>query len=106
MVEEKLAVKREFYAGVIIDDQAQAPVMIFSSVGGTGIEEIAREHPESVSRQTIDIRTGLLDYQARDLIRRTGIQGRLSSVWGICSSVFTLSPATTMPVRRRSTPSS
>src|SRR5215207_3573893 len=41
MVEEQLAIEREFYVGVIVDDSARAPVMIFSSLGGTGIEEIA-----------------------------------------------------------------
>jgi succinyl-CoA synthetase beta subunit len=77
LIEEKLSIKREFYAGVIIDDQAQAPVMIFSSIGGSGVEEIAQEHPEAVARQAIDIRTGLLDYQARDLVRKTGLKGKL-----------------------------
>jgi succinyl-CoA synthetase beta subunit len=77
MVEEKLAIKREFYAGVIIDDQAQSPVIVFSSIGGTGVEEIAEQHPEAIGRRTINIQRGLLDYQARDLIRQTGIQGRL-----------------------------
>ncbi len=77
LIEEKLSIKQEFYAGVIIDDQAQAPVMIFSSIGGSGIEEIALEHPDAVARQIVDIRTGLLEYQARDLIRRTGLKGKL-----------------------------
>ena len=48
LVEEKLDVEKEFYAGLIIDDHTQAPVMIFSSQGGSGIEQIAREHPESI----------------------------------------------------------
>jgi succinyl-CoA synthetase beta subunit len=77
LVEEKLDIDREFYAGVIIDDEAQAPVMIFSSVGGSGIEQIAREHPDSVVRQHIDVTTGLRDYQARDLARLAGIRGKL-----------------------------
>ncbi|MEA1978986.1 MAG: ATP-grasp domain-containing protein, partial [Chloroflexota bacterium] len=37
LVEEKLNVKREFYAGVIIDDIAQAPRIIFSAKGGSGV---------------------------------------------------------------------
>ncbi|MGD8456975.1 MAG: acetate--CoA ligase family protein [Anaerolineales bacterium] len=77
LIEEKLNIKQEFYAGVIIDDQAQAPVMIFSSIGGSGVEEIAQEHPEAVARQVIDIRTGLRDFEARDLIRQTGLKGKL-----------------------------
>lgn len=77
LVEEKLAVEREFYAGVIIDDEAQAPVMIFSSVGGSGIEEIARRHPEGVGRHTVNVTTGFQDYQARELVRQTGLHGKL-----------------------------
>jgi succinyl-CoA synthetase beta subunit len=77
LVEEKLEIEREFYAGVIIDDQKQAPVVIFSRIGGSGIEGIAREHPDAVVRTPIDIRRGLLDYQARDLIRQVGIHGKL-----------------------------
>jgi succinyl-CoA synthetase beta subunit len=82
LVEEKLNVKQEFYAGVIIDDQAQAPMMIFSSIGGSGVEEIAQEHPGAVVRQAIDIRTGLMDFQARDLIRQTGLKGKLQMSLG------------------------
>lgn len=77
LVVERLAIKREFYAGVIIDDQARAPVMIFSSLGGSGMEDIARQHPDRVARHTIDIRLGLRDFEARDLVRRTGVQGKL-----------------------------
>jgi len=77
LVEEKLDIDREFYAGVIIDDQSKAPIMIFSSIGGSGIEEIAQQHPESVHQQVIDIRRGLTDYEARDLVRKVGIHGKL-----------------------------
>jgi succinyl-CoA synthetase beta subunit len=77
LVEEALDIDQEFYAGVIIDDRARAPVVIFSSMGGTGIEEIAREHPDKVARMEVDILEGLQDYQARDLVRRAGVHGKL-----------------------------
>lgn len=76
LVEEALEPDRELYAGVIVDDAVRAPVMIFSSRGGTGIEEIALAHPESVARVTIDLDTGLLPFQARDLCRRAGLESR------------------------------
>ncbi|MGQ9849729.1 MAG: ATP-grasp domain-containing protein [Aggregatilineaceae bacterium] len=77
LVVERLSIAREFYAGVIIDDQARAPVMIFSSRGGSGIEDIAREYPETVARHTVDIRLGLRDFEARELARRAGLHGEL-----------------------------
>jgi len=77
LVEQRLEITREFYAGVIIDDAAQQPVVLFSSIGGTGIEEIAAAHPDKVARMHVDVGTGLLVFQARDLVRQTGISGQL-----------------------------
>lgn len=77
LVEERLEIADEFYAGFIIDDIEQAPVMIFSRMGGTGIEGIAREHPDAVARMPVSVQGGLADYQARDLVRRTGVHGKL-----------------------------
>jgi succinyl-CoA synthetase beta subunit len=82
LVEEQLDIAREFYAGVIVDDRAQAPLVMFSSVGGSGIEEIAAAHPDKVARTHVDIESGLQDYQARNLVRKTGIGGRLQSDLG------------------------
>jgi len=75
LVEEKLAIASEFFAGLVIDDAGKCPVVIFSSVGGTGIEEIARENPGKVSRVNIDVLKGLRDYEARNCVRRAGIAG-------------------------------
>jgi succinyl-CoA synthetase beta subunit len=77
LVEEKLSIEREFYAGIIIDGGSQTPVVIFSSIGGTGIEEIAFKQPDAVARLEIDIVEGLPEHKARDLVRRTGIHGKL-----------------------------
>ena len=77
LVESHLEIEREFYAGVIIDDSLQAPVLIFSAVGGTGIEDIAKEHPDALAQTPIDVVHGFYDYQGRDLVRRTGIHGKL-----------------------------
>ncbi|MBX3064829.1 MAG: acetate--CoA ligase family protein [Anaerolineae bacterium] len=77
LVEEKVGIEREFYIGLIIDDHARAPVLIFSGVGGSGIEEIAHQHPDQVVRHTIDIRTGLREFEARDICAQAGINGKL-----------------------------
>lgn len=89
LVVERLAIAREFYAGVIVDDQARAPVMIFSSQGGSGIEAIAREHPDRVARHIIDIRLGLRDFEARELARRAGLSGPLlAQVGGLLPRLY------------------
>src|SRR5690349_17899270 len=36
LIEERVAIAQEFYLGMIIDDYSRAPLLIFSSVGGTG----------------------------------------------------------------------
>jgi len=76
LVERKLEVAREMYAGVIVDNEARRPLLIFSAVGGTGVEKIAAEHPEAVVRHYIDPAVGLAGYEARELARRAGLRGR------------------------------
>lgn len=75
LVEERLAIKEEFYAGVIVDDGARGLVALFSSVGGTGIEEIARAHPEKLARVPFDLVEGLADHVARNALRKIGLSG-------------------------------
>ena len=86
LVEEKLNVKQEFYAGVIIDDIAQAPRIIFSAKGGSGVEQIANEHPDALAQTLVDIQTGFPDYYARDLVRQVGIRGKLQLALGLLLS--------------------
>jgi succinyl-CoA synthetase beta subunit len=76
LVEEKLAVANEYYAGVIVDDREQAPLIIFNATGGTGIEEIAARDPEAVAHRVIDIRQDFYDYQGRELARKAGLSGK------------------------------
>ena len=61
LVEERLKVAHEYYAGIVIDSsmKVKAPVLVFSTEGGTGVEEVAARNPERVARQTIDPLTGL-----------------------------------------------
>jgi succinyl-CoA synthetase beta subunit len=89
LVEQRVEIAREFYAGVIIDDATQQPLIMFSSVGGTGIEDIAAANPDKVARMHVDVGTGLLDFQARDLVRQTGIGGKLLlKLGGVLMSLF------------------
>jgi succinyl-CoA synthetase beta subunit len=76
LVEERIDIDREFFAGVVIDDREKAPVILFSSVGGTGIEEIAKKYPEKLVKRKIDINRGFPEHDARNLVRKLGFHGK------------------------------
>jgi len=76
LVEKKIQIETEYFASLIISDSEAAPVLIFSAIGGTGVEEIVKEHPDKVAFHTIDVVNGFKDYQARNLLRKVGISGK------------------------------
>jgi succinyl-CoA synthetase beta subunit len=67
LIEEGLEIKRELYLGLVIDRAAGAPVFMASAAGGVEIEEVARENPSAILRETIHPALGLEPYQARKL---------------------------------------
>jgi len=79
LVEEKLSIKDEFYASVIVNDswKVKGPVLMFSTKGGTGIEEIAAQFPEKVISMNVDILKGLTIEQTRDLLSKLGVSSPL-----------------------------
>ena len=79
LVEEKLDIDREFYIGMIVDDVEKRPTLIFSSVGGTGIEEIAKKYPDRVAKFPIDMKTGLRGFEAKNVLRKMEIRGELQT---------------------------
>lgn len=74
LVEERLDVAKELYAGVIVNNsyRVKAPVMVFSTEGGIDVEEVAAKSPEKVSRRTVDYLQGVDDAFARSLLGGTG----------------------------------
>ncbi len=73
LVEEGLAVARELYLGVVVDREAGGPVLIASSEGGMSIEEVARQFPEKILREPVDVDYGLHAFQARKLAYKLGL---------------------------------
>src|ERR1700674_5400976 len=57
LVEEKIAIEREFFLSFAIDDAPRARVIIFAAGGGSGIEERAA----SPRRIACDVKRGPLD---------------------------------------------
>jgi len=82
LVEEKLDIEREFYVGMIVNDQASSPIIMFSSVGGTGIEEIAAQHPDKIVQHTVSVGQGLKAHHARNMLVQLDIRGKLQDQLG------------------------
>jgi succinyl-CoA synthetase beta subunit len=66
LVEEKLDIDREFYAGVIIDAsrEVRAPLVMFSTEGGVDIEEVPSE---KIAQMNVDVLRGFRFYDGLNL---------------------------------------
>ena len=75
LVEEKLDVDRELYAGIIVNDsyKVKGPVLMFSTQGGVDIEEVAAESPENVVGINVNVLDGLDTKDVRELITKFNI---------------------------------
>ena len=80
LVEEGLDIKRELYLSVLVDRSVGAPVFMASSAGGMEIEQVAKEHPEAILRETIRPETGFQPYHARKLAFGLGLSADLVRV--------------------------
>lgn len=72
LVVSKLEIQEEYYLGIVLDRQTQAPVVMVSKEGGIDIEEVAATAPEKIIKHPIDMRWGLRPFEARDIVARAG----------------------------------
>ncbi len=77
LIEEKLNVERELYAGIIVSDsmKIKGPVLIVSSEGGVDLEEVAVRSPEKVIKVNIDYLEGISLENAQQLVSKLPIDG-------------------------------
>ncbi len=76
LVEERIKVKRELYAGFVINRTSKRYSYLASTEGGVDIEEVAERSPEKIVRGDVDPLRGLREYEARYIARRMGYRGR------------------------------
>jgi succinyl-CoA synthetase beta subunit len=67
LVGQSKEIARELYFAIVLDREAQAPVVVVSTKGGVNIEDVARQTPEFILRLRIDPALGLQPYEARKL---------------------------------------
>jgi len=80
LVAKGLNIAREYYAGLILDRVSQRVVLMLSKEGGVDIEEVAATRPEALIKYPIDPHKGLRPFEARELVKRAGMEGNLNKL--------------------------
>jgi len=76
LIEEGADIKKELYAGMVVDRGTQKVVLMASSEGGMDIEEVAASTPEKIHKLFIDPAQGLSDVDADEIAAAIGIPDR------------------------------
>src|SRR5438094_8246021 len=76
LIEEGADIKKETYAGMVVDRGTQKVVLMASSEGGMDIEEVAAKTPEKIHKLFIDPAQGLSDVDADEIAAAIGIPDR------------------------------
>src|SRR3989440_8874164 len=63
----------EYYASVIFDRSAKAPLIMVSTKGGMDIEEVAASDPNAIARLHVDPLLGFQDFHGRRLAFAAGV---------------------------------
>jgi succinyl-CoA synthetase beta subunit len=80
LIEEGLDIRRELYLSVLLDRASAAPLFMASTAGGMEIEEVAKDHPEAILRESIRPETGLQPYHARRIAFGLGLPADMINV--------------------------
>jgi len=73
LIEEGADIRKELYAGMVVDRVSQRVVLMASSEGGMDIEEVAAKTPEKIRKVTVDPGQGLTDADADEIALAIGI---------------------------------
>ncbi|MDX9899489.1 MAG: succinate--CoA ligase subunit beta [Spirochaetia bacterium] len=79
LVEEAIDIERELYLSITVDPEAATALILACADGGVDIEELASTAPGKIFREKVDLGTGLLAFQARDLAYSLGLEQSLNA---------------------------
>lgn len=76
LIEEKLDIAQEFYAGVIINSaqDVRGPVLMFSPEGGVDIESVPED---KIAMMNVDVIKGLMPYDTLNMVSSMGVKGKV-----------------------------
>jgi len=70
LVTPAVDIAEEYYLGMLIDRNTKRVLLMASAEGGVEIEQVAKDTPELIFKQTVDPRYGLLDHEALGMAMR------------------------------------
>jgi succinyl-CoA synthetase beta subunit len=74
LVEQALGIDKELYLSITPEPVSGSALVMASAEGGVEIEEVARDTPEKIIKERIDISEGLLPFQARSVMFELGLK--------------------------------
>ncbi len=75
LVEQGINIARELYAGIVLDRESAADVIMVSTEGGVEIEKVAAETPELIFKARVDPAVGLRPFQLRQMAYALKLEG-------------------------------
>jgi succinyl-CoA synthetase beta subunit len=101
-IEGASQIAAEYYASVVFDRSAKAPLVMLSTKGGMDIEQVADEDPDAIATLHVDPLLGFQDFHGRRLAYEAGIDADVVRPVGAMLAklyeVFTAEEATLVEV--------
>jgi succinyl-CoA synthetase beta subunit len=72
-IEGASQIASEYYASVVFDRSAKAPLVMLSTKGGMDIEQVAEEDPDAIAMLHVDPLLGFQDFHGRRLAFEAGV---------------------------------
>jgi succinyl-CoA synthetase beta subunit len=72
-IEQASDIAEEYYASIVFDRSAKAPLFMLSTQGGMDIEEVAASSPEAIARLHVDPLIGFQPFHGRRLAFEAGL---------------------------------
>jgi succinyl-CoA synthetase beta subunit len=76
-VEEASEIEAEYYASIVFDRSARAPLIMLSTKGGMDIEQVAEEDPGAIASLHVDPLLGYQQFHGRRLAFEAGVDADL-----------------------------
>ncbi|HEY6523992.1 MAG TPA: ADP-forming succinate--CoA ligase subunit beta [Solirubrobacteraceae bacterium] len=101
-IEGASQIASEYYASVVFDRSAKAPLVLLSTKGGMDIEQVADEDPDAIASLHVDPLLGFQDFHGRRLAYEAGVDADVVRPVGAMLAklyeVFTAEEATLVEV--------